>query len=1041
MLQLKEIRKDYVTSSETVHALRGVSLSFRKREFVSILGPSGCGKTTLLNIIGGLDKYTDGDLVINGTSTKEFRDRDWDAYRNYSIGFVFQSYNLIPHQTVLGNVELALTLSGVSKTERRERAKAALEEVGLGDQLYKRPSEMSGGQMQRVAIARALVNNPDIILADEPTGALDTKTSVQVMEILKKISKERLIIMVTHNPEIAEEYSSRIIRMVDGNIVSDSDPYSDEECEEEGARVRALAEAETLGKKKKRKPSMSFFTSFMLSLRNLFTKKGRTMLTAFAGSIGIIGIALILAVSQGMTAYINSVQETTLSSYPLTLESTTIDISELMQSFMGSGDDNDGNRHENDAVYKDQIIAELVNALSKIEANENDLGAFKLYLEQEIKREGSELNKALSGVQYAYQLDLDVYTEVKVFDGDESKGEVDKYEVIKSDTGEIMAEMLADFMIKLATNAGSGAQGGMGSIDTSLMGSMMRVVTWEELLPGMIDKDGNRALVSDTLKKQYDVVYGSWPTAKNEIVLVLNENNELDDLTLYALGLLPKAEIDAIVDAAASGKPLPESSNNRWTYEEICNLNFKTIFPYEKYEMVGDVAVDKTLSALDLALLYKDENIGMKLKVVGIIRPNAEADSTMLQGSIGYTYALTEYIIESAKNSPIVQAQLNDPNYDIFSKLPFKENTGTMTREEKKAAFMTYVENLPDEEKANVYVMIKCLDAEKAGLSAAVDGMLNGINSFEDLEPMMPMIEQMLAAENSTIDITQIGNYFKNMSADAIKELLRPYVEDFVRTKIHEEVTEAYKAMPANLKVQMLKAELAAEPGAEPISGYTLDQFELYYDNITKFAPNTYKNNLIVLGCLDLGDPFKINLFASSFENKDIIVDEIAKYNAAVPEEQKIAYTDLLGIIMSSITTIINAITYVLIAFVSISLIVSSIMIGVITLISVQERTKEIGILRAIGASKKNVSSMFNAETMIIGLAAGLLGVTVTYLLCIPINIILHAVTGISNLSAVLPPVAAIILVAISVLLTLVSGIIPSRSAAKKDPVVALRTE
>lgn len=1041
LLQLKDIKKDYVTSSETVHALRGVSLSFRQREFVSILGPSGCGKTTLLNIVGGLDKYTDGDLVINGRSTKEYRDRDWDSYRNHSIGFVFQSYNLIPHQTVLGNVELALTLSGVSKAERRERAKAALEEVGLGDQLYKRPAEMSGGQMQRVAIARALVNNPDIILADEPTGALDTKTSVQVMEILKKISKERLIIMVTHNPEIAEEYSSRIIRMVDGNIVSDSDSYSAEECEKEGARIRALAEAESAGKSRERKPSMSFFTSFMLSLRNLFTKKGRTMLTAFAGSIGIIGIALILAVSQGMTAYINSVQETTLSSYPLTLESTTVDITELMQSFMGGGDKNE-NKHENDAVYKDQIIAELVNALSKIEANENDLGAFKLYLEEELKKEGSDLNKALSGVQYEYQLDLDVYTEVKVFDGDESKGEVDKYEVIKSDTGEIMAEMLADFMIKLATNSGKGGQSGMGNIDTSLMGSMMQVVMWEEMLPGVIDKDGNRALINETLKKQYDVVYGAWPTAKDEIVLVLNEKNELDDLTLYALGLLPKAEIDAIVDAAASGKPLPESSNNRWTYEEICKLRFKTIFPYEKYEMVGGVAVDKSKSPLDLTLLYKNKDVGMELKVVGIIRPNEEADSTMLKGSIGYTYALTEHIIEGAKNSPVVKAQLADPKYDIFSKLPFKENTGTMTPEEKKAAFITYIENLPDEEKANAYVKIKCLDAEKEALSATVDGMLKYINSFEDLAPMMPMIEEMLKAENSTIDVSQIGNYFKNMSADAIKELLRPYLENYERTKIHKRVTDYLdETMSAELKVQMLKAELAAEPGAEPISGYTLDQFALYYDNITKFAPNTYKNNLVVLGCLDLGDPFRINLFASSFENKDIIVNEIAEYNDAVPEEQKIAYTDLLGIIMSSITTIINAITYVLIAFVSISLIVSSIMIGVITLISVQERTKEIGILRAIGASKKNVSSMFNAETMIIGLAAGLLGVTVTYLLCIPINLILHAVTGIPNLSAVLPPMAAVILVAISVLLTLISGIIPSRSAAKKDPVVALRTE
>ena len=1012
MLQLKDIKKDYVTSSETVHALRGVSLSFRRREFVSILGPSGCGKTTLLNIIGGLDHYTDGDLIINGTSTKEYRDRDWD-YRNHSIGFVFQSYNLIPHQTVLGNVELALTLSGVSKAERYERAKAALEEVGLGDQLYKRPGEMSGGQMQRVAIARALVNNPDIILADEPTGALDTKTSVQVMEILKKISKERLIIMVTHNPEIAEEYSSRIIRMLDGNIVSDSDPYSAEECAKEGAAVRAEKEKENIGKKKQKKPSMSFFTSFMLSLKNLFTKKGRTMLTSFAGSIGIIGIALILAVSHGMTAYINAVQETTLSSYPLTLESTTIDITELMESFMGGGDG--GEEHENDAVYKDPIIGELVNALSKIEANENDLGAFKTFLEDELKKEDSPLKEAINGVQYSYQLDMEIYTKDK--DGT----------IIKSDTGELMAEMLADFMLKLAANAGNGNQNGMPSMDTSLMGSMMQVVMWEEMLPGVVDKDGNRALVNDILYNQYDVVHGKWPEAKNEIVLVLNEKNELDDLTLYALGLLPRTEIDAIIEAAANGKPLPESNNNRWTYEEICSLSFKTIFPYEKYELGSDgLYRDISESEIMLDSLYRN---AMELKVVGIIRPNEEAESTMLKGSIGYTYALTEHIIESAKESDVVKAQLANPKYDVFTGLPFKENTGSLTKEEKKTAFVDYVNGLSDAEKAEVYVAIQCLNAEKAGLEAATQAMLD---RFESPEQVVAMIVSMLKAEDPSIDTSKISEYFNGMTLDELKETLRPEVEKMAKEQIHAQTKMQLAAVPEAVKVAGLTTGLAA---------YTLDDFDLYYDEITEFSPNSYKNNLIKFGCLDLSDPFSINLFASTFENKDVIVAEIDRYNSTVPKEQQIAYTDILGIMMSSITTIINAITYVLIAFVSISLVVSSIMIGVITLISVQERTKEIGILRAIGASKKNVSSMFNAETMIIGLASGLLGVIVTYLLCIPINLILHAATGISNLNAILPPAAAVILVVISVLLTLISGIIPSRSAAKKDPVVALRTE
>ena len=1029
MLQLKDIKKDYVTSSETVHALRGVSLSFRRREFVSILGPSGCGKTTLLNIIGGLDHYTEGDLVINGTSTKEYRDRDWDSYRNHSIGFVFQSYNLIPHQTVLGNVELALTLSGVSKTERRERAKAALEEVGLGDQLYKRPAEMSGGQMQRVAIARALVNNPDIILADEPTGALDTKTSVQVMEILKKISKERLIIMVTHNPEIAEEYSSRIIRMLDGNIVSDSNPYDEEECAKEGAKVRAEKEKAAVGKKKEKKPSMSFFTAFMLSLRNLFTKKGRTILTSFAGSIGIIGIALILAVSQGMTAYINSVQESTLSSYPLTLESTTVDISELMQSFMGGGEGSE--EHENDAVYKDPIIGELVNALSKIEANENDLGAFKTFLEEEMKKEDSPLKEAINGIQYSYQLDMEVYTKVLVFDGDESKGEKDEYKIIKSDTGEIMAEMLGQFMLKLAANAGNGSQGGNQSMDTSLMGSMMQVVMWEELLPGVIDSEGNRALVNDVLYNQYDVVHGTWPQAKDEIVLVLNEKNELDDLTLYALGLLPKAEIDAIVDAAANGKPLPESNNNRWSYEEICGLRFKTIFPHEKYTLSTDGKTYTDISKNEIMLNSLYEN-AMELKVVGIIRPNEEADNTMLKGSIAYTYTLTEHIIESAKESDVVKAQMADTKYDILTGLPFKENTGSLSNEEKKAAFIEYVSNLSDAEKAEVFVEIQCLNAEKAGLETAVQGLYD--QYFATKEMAIATIIGIVQQGDTSIDAAQIAGYFENMTLEQIKASLRPEVEKMAKEQIHAQTKMQLSAMPDSMKVASLNAALQNDT-------YSLDDYNVYYDEITEFSPNSYKNNLIKFGCLDLDDPFTINLFASTFENKDVIVEQIAQYNSSVPKEQQIAYTDFLGIMMSSITTIINAITYVLIAFVSISLVVSSIMIGVITLISVQERTKEIGILRAIGASKKNVSSMFNAETMIIGLASGLFGVIVTYLLCIPINLILNALTGIANLKAVLPPMAAVILVAISVLLTLISGIIPSRSAAKKDPVVALRTE
>ncbi len=1015
MLQLREIKKDYVTSSETVSALRGVSISFRKKEFVSILGPSGCGKTTLLNIIGGLDQYTEGDLIINGTSTKEYRDRDWDAYRNHSIGFVFQSYNLIPHQTVLGNVELALTLSGVSKEERRKRAKAALVEVGLGDQLYKRPGEMSGGQMQRVAIARALVNDPDIILADEPTGALDTKTSVQVMEILKKISRDRLIIMVTHNPELADTYSSRIIRMLDGKLVDDSNPYSPEECAKEGELARRIKENEkTKGRKKK--PSMSFFTSFMLSLKNLFTKKGRTMLTAFAGSIGIIGIALILAVSQGMTAYINHVQESTLSAYPLTLEKTTVDMSALIESFLGTGDDKDDKEapeREDDKIYKDPLIGELVDALSKIEANENDLAALKTYIEKEIQNEESPLYGAISGIQYSYDLDLAIYT--KNPDG----------KIIKSDTGELMKEMLSDFLMQLAAKAGNSSNGESG---TTAMPPMMSINMWEEILPGLPDKDGNRPLVNELLYDQYDLVHGSWPAAKDEIVLVLNERNEIDDLTLYALGLLNESEIDAIIDSAVNQRPLPETETKSWSYEEICNLRFKTVFPFERYISNADGTTFREIDEDDFMFnaLYDK---AMELKVVGIIRPNKDAETAMINGAIGYTYALTEHIIAEAQESEVVKAQLANTEYDVISGLPFKENTGTLTSEEKKAAFLSYLENLTDKEKADAYVAIECLNAEKQGLDSTTEQYLQ---SFVSKEQVVGMIISMLEKEDPSTDASQVSSYFEDMSLDELKNLIRPYIEEMVREQIHGAVKMQMAAVPEAVKLSLLTAGLEK---------YTLEDFDLYYDEITVFAGTTLDNNLVEFGGLDVDTPSKINLFASTFESKDTIVAEIDKYNASVPEEQRISYTDILGIMMSSITTIINAIKYVLIAFVSISLIVSSIMIGVITLISVQERTKEIGILRAIGASKKNVSSMFNAETMIIGLASGLLGVIVTYLLCIPINLILHSLTGINNLSAVLPIGAAAILVLISVLLTLIAGIIPSRSAAKKDPVVALRTE
>ena len=1034
MLQLKNITKDYVTASETVQALKGVSLSFRQKEFVSILGPSGCGKTTMLNIIGGLDHYTSGDLIIAGRSTKSYKDRDWDVYRNHRIGFIFQSYNLIPHQTVLGNVELSLTIAGLSKEERTRKAKLALDKVGLSDKYYKRPNQLSGGQCQRVAIARALVNDPEILLADEPTGALDTVTSKQIMDLIKEISGERLVIMVTHNPEIAEEYSTRIIRLLDGQVLEDTNPFSpmeeEAECvriaeeikakEEEIAAAEAAANAKKQKKQKKEKAKMSFFTAFMLSLKNLFTKKGRTTLTAFAGSIGIIGIALILAVSQGMTAYIDHVQETTLSSYPLTLESTTIDASALIESILGGGEDtpNDG-----DAVYKDPLIAELVDALSKVETSENDLTAFKKFLDGEMAKADSELKNAIMGIRYSYNINLPIYT--KNQDG----------KIIKSDTAQIMTEMLADYMMGIASknnnsnqnnNSSENTQGGFGS-GSSMMGSMMGVKMWEELLPGNVDENGNRAYVNDILYEQYELVNGSWPSAKNEIILVLNENNELDDLTLYALGLLSEADIDAIIDAAVNKTPLPEGSKNRWTYDEIRALTFRTIFPYKFYQQKNDgTYFDASKNATLLEMLYNGDST--ELKVSGIIRPKKDAETTMLTGSIAYTYALTEQIIEEAVTSPVVMAQMQNPNYDILTGLPFNSTSGKLSAAEKKVEFNEYIASLSDAEKIAVYVEIQCLKAEAENLEATMEMMLANMPD----DPAV-LVESIIAGLGDTdVDTDTLREYFSDMTAEELKNLLKPEIQKQASRMIRSGVEAQMSMLDDQTKLMALTAELSTA---------TDESFALYYDKITKFSPDTYDEVLEKIGKLDLESPSAIHLFATSFENKDVIVEQISSYNSSVSDDKKIAYTDFFGIMMSSITTIINAISYVLIAFVAISLVVSSIMIGVITLISVQERTKEIGVLRAIGASKRDVSSMFNAETIIIGLAAGLLGILVTYLLCIPINIILYSLTGLANLKAVLSPIAALILVLISVALTLISGLIPARSAAKKDPVIALRTE
>ena len=1003
MLELKNIKKEYPAGDGNVHALKGIDLQFRRNEFVAILGPSGCGKTTMLNIIGGLDQYTSGDLIINGVSTKNYKDRDWDTYRNHSIGFVFQSYNLIPHQTVLQNVELALTLTGVSKAERRERAKQALEQVGLGNQLKKKPSQMSGGQMQRVAIARALVNNPDIILADEPTGALDTETSVQVMEILKEISKDKLIIMVTHNPELAEQYATRIIRMLDGELKSDSMPLDEKEKQLE----RAAEKAEASGKKKEKKPSMSFPTAFSLSLKNLISKRGRTILTSFAGSIGIIGIALIFAVSRGMTAYIDLVQESTLSSYPLTIEATTLDMGSLLESFIGAAEAKE--EHETDAVYTKPVIYDMVNMLNSIETTENDLKSFKEYIETERANQESEtgLQEALSGVQYTYNLDMQVYTQN--VDGT----------IIPSDTNKLLTELMMEFM---GAEMASLSEASMAPSSASMMGGGMMMggaKLWQEMLPG---KDGS--LINDILEKQYDVIYGSWPNSYNEVVLVVDQNNELSDMTLYALGLVSKDYMDVLMESALEGTTA-EVENKHWTYEEICDMEFRAVLNSSCYSYDINTGLYTDLRETDTGLKYLYDN-AIPLKVSGIIRQNEDADAAMLTGSIAYTSKLTEYVIEHSRESEAVTAQLESPTIDIFTNLPFEENSGRLSKEEKEAALREYLGGLDSAEKAKVYVEIMSIPTEEQLAAAVEQGMMGMDRATMESVMLQAFTQQMGMSEN------EIKGYFESMTDEDITSIFAQMVAEQVKMQFAAQVQQQMAALS--------EMELAAALDFA-LPNFTTEQCAVYYDEVLEFSRSSYDYNLQQLGYIDLDDPASINLYAASFENKDIIEAAIEKYNEGVDEVSQIKYVDYVGLMMSSVTSIINTITYVLIAFVAISLIVSSIMIGVITLISVQERTKEIGILRAMGASKRDVSSMFNAETIIIGFTSGALGVLVTYLLCIPINAVIHALTGINNLNAYLPVEVAIILVVISMLLTVFSGLIPSRSAAKKDPVVALRTE
>ncbi len=897
MLELNDIKKDYVSGSTTVSALKGINLRFRDCEFVSILGQSGCGKTTMLNIIGGLDKYTSGDLKINGVSTKNYKDRDWDFYRNNSIGFVFQSYNLIPHQTVLSNVELALTLSGVSKTERKRRAIEALEKVGLGEQIHKKPNQMSGGQMQRVAIARALVNNPDILLADEPTGALDTETSIQIMELLKEISKDRLIIMVTHNPELAKDYSTRIVRLLDGVITDDSNPYTDEEMETDiKAKEAANTNVKAAGKKakksgKKQKTSMSFFTALSLSFNNLMTKKTRTILTAFAGSIGIIGIAMILSISNGIQLYIDRVQRDTLSSYPITLQAESIDISSMVTSMTGNSDSEE---HEDKSkIYSNDIMGDMINTMVK-EVKSNNLSEFKKYIENG----GSDIKSYVSDIQYSYDVPLNIYMK------DTSNG----VEQLNPST------MFDSIYGEGATSTSSAMSSGMG------MGMFSNSSVWNQLL-------GNQQV----LDEQYDVLAGHWPENYNEVVLVTDKNNEVDDYTLYSLGLKDPEEVRTLFKKMMVGESYETEKDISYTFDEILDTEFKLVMPTDMYKY-NDVTGTWDDYSKDDKYMTNVVNNGTDIKVCGIIRPNDDAVSTSISSGIGYTAKLTEYIIEEVKNSEIAKAQLADTSVDVFTGVPFDNDRNTeITMDDVNA----YMATLSPEE------------------SAQMQAMTSG------------------------------------MSDDQILQLFS-----------------------ASLKARTTDA--------------TLD------------------SNKSKLGITDLDTPSQIDIYATDFDSKEKVQNIIKDYNKLQQddgkEENVINYTDYVGIMMSSVSTIINAISYVLIAFVAISLIVSSIMIGIITYISVLERTKEIGVLRSIGASKKDVSRIFNAETLIEGFVSGALGIVVTLLLCIPANALIKHLTDISNV-AQLPVAGGVILIIISMFLTFIAGLIPAKFAAKKDPVVALRSE
>lgn len=986
MLEIRNIVKDYETGSETVHALKGVSIAFRESELVSILGQSGCGKTTLLNIIGGLDQYTSGDLIINGQSTKQYKSADWDIYRNHSVGFIFQSYNLIPHQSVLSNVELALTLSGVSKAERRRRAKEALEKVGLGNQLNKRPNQMSGGQMQRVAIARALVNDPDILLADEPTGALDSETSIQIMELVKEIAKDRLVIMVTHNPELAEKYSTRIVKLLDGQIVGDSDPF-------DPAKDPAHSEVRKSEVTKGQKTSMSFLTALSLSKNNLMTKKGRTFLTSFAGSIGIIGIALILSLSNGVQEYINSVERSTLASFPVSIQHETVDYTSLMTSMMNVRDNAEENR-DPDRIYTNDISTEMMKTMLS-EMQTNNLAEFKEYLESD----PDGISASIEEIQYSYDSNLYIY-------GHSADGDI-----MQINPSTVMSAMMGQSM---ADNVSQ-----MTNTYSSLMGSS-----------SMSSYDAFRELLStDMLKTEYEVLAGRLPEAYNEVVVLVTDRNELSDVTLYTLGLRDQGELEGMMSSVMAGESFDlDTGDLSFSYDDLMGMEFSMLTAPEFYQKNDDGTWTDMRS--DSEFMEQAAENGLKLKVVGILKPDADSlISSTNSGGIGYTHALTEYMIDKTNSSELVKAQKENPDVDVFTGIEFPKADEEEEQPMSQSEAMEMLTGMLTEEqrtKLNEGIMAALTEEQQAQIQSAMMGMVSD-------EQMNSIMMGVLTPEQLTQ--LQSGADVNSLLTDAQKAQMSAQIAASLTAEQNAELSTMMNGMVDPTKMYTIFMQVL-----------TTDQLRQLMD-MTKEPETTdatYDGNLKLLGVAELSEPSSMKIYATDFESKEKITQLIEKYNDSkiVDDNQAdvINYTDYVGLMMSSVSDIINSISYILIAFVAISLIVSSIMIGIITYISVLERTKEIGILRAMGASKRDISNVFNAETLIVGFSAGVIGIAVTLLLNIPINIIIENITGIANV-ALLPWQGGVILVVISMLLTLIAGLVPAGVAAKKDPVEALRTE